>query len=191
MKFRVRDAEAYERLLAEKLRVSLGKAEREEDVFFTNEALGFPNEGKSLRIRRRGDYLAATFKGPRLDKTTKTREEIELPLGTSGASAQESRDAWIKFYERLGFKVYGEVVKTRRRGAATFQDREFELTLDRVEGIGDFAELELQAPREEFDAARSALLALATALDLTEPEPRTYLGMIFEKDPLVAENDAR
>ena len=76
-KFRVDDSIAYERLLSETLGVELGAPTTESDVFFTNEALGFPNRGKSLRIRRRGNYLAATFKGPRLDSETKTREEIE------------------------------------------------------------------------------------------------------------------
>jgi len=35
---------------------------------------------EALRIRVVGDKSFVTYKGPKLDKTTKTRREIELPL---------------------------------------------------------------------------------------------------------------
>ena len=199
MKFRVDDADSYERLLNEVLGITLGEPTTEADLFFTNEALGFPNAGKSLRIRRRGNYLAATFKGPRLDKETKTREEIELTLVDERAEQTEenarrvdkARADWIGFYERLGFARYGEVVKTRRRAQTRYGGREFEITLDKIEGIGSFTELEVVAEKEEFEDAKTTVMVLASRLGLKETIVRSYLSMVCEKDRYVCENDAK
>lgn len=199
MKFRVSDAHAYEKLLRETLGVELGPPTTEDDLFFTNEALGFPNEGKSLRIRRRGNYLAATFKGPRLDAQTKTREEIELTLVDDREESTPentrrvdlARENWIRFYDRLGFSRYGEVIKTRRRASTTYCGREFEITLDEVAGVGVFTELEVTAEKEDFDAAKLAVVSLAGKLGLTESITRSYLSMVYEQDRYVCENDAK
>ncbi|MBR4751712.1 MAG: class IV adenylate cyclase [Thermoguttaceae bacterium] len=199
MKFRVDDSTAYERLLRETLGVEPGAPTTESDVFFTNEALGFPNRGKSLRIRRRGNYLAATFKGPRLDSETKTREEIELTLVDEAPVVDEettrrvdqARADWIKFYGRLGFLPYGEVVKTRRRARATYEERPFEITLDYVEGLGFFTELETTAEKSEFDAAKGVVLSLAQKLGLRDAVTQSYLSLVFSKDEYLRSCDSK
>ncbi len=199
IKYRVDDPTAYERLLEESLGVKFGAPTTESDVFFTNEALGFPNRGKSLRIRRRGNYLAATFKGPRLDSETKTREEIELTLVDEAPVATEettrrvdqARADWIKFYDRLGFLPYGEVVKTRRRVRAVFEGRSFEITLDRVEGLGFFTELETTAEKIDFDAAKAIVLSLARKLGLRDSVKQSYLSLVFSRDEYLRACDAK
>lgn len=199
MKFRVPDVDAYKKLLAETLNVELGEPSTEDDVFFTNETLGFPNEGKSLRIRRRGNYLAATFKGPRLDKLTKTREEIELTLVDYREEVDEEQTRrvdqaqkdWIDFYNKLGFARYGEVIKTRRRAQTTYGGREFEITLDEIAGVGYFTELEVTAEKEELEEARLVVVALANKLGLSESIARSYLSMVYENDRFVNEHDAK
>jgi len=183
MKFRVKDALSYEASLQTTLGVKLGAPVLESDVFFTNAALGFPNEGKSLRVRRSGDLLVTTFKGPRLDSTTKTREEIELrllPERCEDVMIEKTRDDWIRFYERLGFRSFGKVEKTRRRGRTILEGREFEITLDRVESLGYFAEIETLAPKSEFEDARTSVLALANALGLRDSVTKSYLALTLE-----------
>ena len=130
MKFRVPNLAEYEQIARERLGVEFGAPKREDDLFFRNDALGFPDQGKSLRIRRRDDYLAATFKGPRLDAQTKTREELELPLANATGSVDDAQREWTTFFERLGFAPAARVVKTRRRASLSYSSREFELTLD-------------------------------------------------------------
>ena len=182
-KFRVEDAQAYEALLKETLGVEFGAPLSESDVFFTNATLGFPNEGKSLRVRRSGDLLATTFKGPRLDSTTKAREEIELalaPKGCDGATLAKTREDWIRFYERLGFQPFGTVEKTRRRARTVFEGREFEITLDVVDSLGVFTELETLAHKAEFVEARAALLAFADKLGLRDAITKSYLALTLE-----------
>lgn len=199
MKFRVADVAAYEKLLAETLNAVLGEPTTEADVFFTNEALGFPTAGKALRIRRRGNYLATTFKGPKLDKLTKTREEIELPLIDEREDVNEENTKrvdealanWIKFYNRLGFARYGEVVKTRRRAKTTYGGYEFEITLDKLEGVGYFTELEVTAEKEDFENAKLVVTSLAGKLELTESITSSYLCMVNAKDRYIVEHDAK
>jgi len=183
MKFRVEDAQAYETALKVSQGVEFGAPIFESDVFFTNAPLGFPNEGKSLRIRRSGDLLATTFKGPRLDSTTKAREEIELPLAPRGcddATLAQTRDEWIRFYERLGFQPFGKVEKTRRRARTVFEGREFEITLDRVDSLGYFTELETLAPKSEFNEARLTVLTFADVLGLRDSIVKSYLALTLE-----------
>ncbi len=180
MKFRVPNLAEYEQIARERLGVEFGAPKREDDLFFRNDALGFPDQGKSLRIRRRDDYLAATFKGPRLDAQTKTREELELPLANATGSVDDAQREWTTFFERLGFAPAARVVKTRRRASLSYSSREFELTLDVLEGIGVFTEIETTAPRLEFDAAKKVLLELAESLDLRASETKSYLALALE-----------
>lgn len=199
MKFRVANAAEYERLISETLGASFGEPTVESDVFFTNEALGFPNEGKSLRIRRRGNYLAATFKGPRLDSQTKTREEIELTLvderpeltEENARRVDEARANWIRFYERLGFSQYGVVTKRRRRASTEYGGRQFEITLDEIDGLGVFTELEVSAEKDEFADARAVVMLLAQKLGLRETVTSSYLSMVCAQDRKIAEWDAK
>ena len=128
MKFRVPDADAYERRLRDDFALVFDAPRSEIDLFFRNEAAGFPTEGKALRIRRQDRRLVATFKGPRLDPKAKIREEIELPLGPAlpddadEASVERVRADWIRFFERLGFET-GPTVSKRRRTARLTLDR--------------------------------------------------------------------
>ncbi len=196
MKFRVENASEFEKRLKNDFQIEFGAPTRETDVFFKNKALGFPKAGKTLRVRRSGNSLAATFKGPRLDATTKTREEIELPLFPafeSGADSAENdqkiaetRAEWIRFFKKLGFEPCAKVAKIRRRGRLTFDGREFEITLDEASPLGFFTEIETLAEPNELDAARTSTLALARKLRLGESVVKSYLALL---DKSVADDE--
>jgi len=83
VKFRVTAPETWLKKLQDEFHITFGAPQMESDLFFINRSLGFPQKGNSLRIRRCENKLWITFKGPRLDTQTKTREELELPLGIS------------------------------------------------------------------------------------------------------------
>ena len=190
MKFRVEDPEKYEKQLRTFLNVTFGPETFERDEFYRCDKLGFPGEGKMLRVRRRGSYLAATYKGPRLDETTKSREEIELPLVVPSSNDSAIRDAlvdrtygdWSRFFQRLGFTPAAVVEKTRRRGLATFGGRNFEISLDTLEGLGVFTELETLASESDFDAARDAVKTLAERLGLQDTIVKSYLALKMEAE---------
>lgn len=143
--------------------------EREEaDVYYDHPQRSFADTDEALRIRETGTGTQVTYKGPRVDETTKTREEIDLAV----AGAEQARALLLA----LGFEPAGRVVKHRE----VYRLDELTVTLDRVEGLGDFVEIETVV-QEGVDEAREAVLALAEELGLTETERRSYLELLLEE----------
>ena len=62
------------------LGASVSKPKTEEDLYFAHPSRDFAETDEALRIRRKGDATFITYKGPKVDTTTKTRRELELPL---------------------------------------------------------------------------------------------------------------
>ena len=60
-----------------------------------------------------------------------------------------------------------------------WQGTEVEVALDRVEGVGDFLELELQAAEGEVPLASACVESLARALGCGEQERRSYLELVI------------
>ena len=108
----------------------------------------------------------------------------------SGGAASAIRDAlvdraradWSRFFQRLGFTSAAFVEKTRRRGLAEFDGRHFEITLDVLEGIGVFTELETTAPESDFEAAREVVMKLADRLGLRDSIVKSYLALKMEAE---------
>jgi adenylate cyclase class IV len=53
------------------------------------------------------------------------------------------------------------------------------LSLDSVDELGEFLELEILVPPAELDAARQTLLSLAASLSLGVSERRGYLHLLL------------
>ena len=149
------------------------------DQYFAHPARDFARTDEALRIRRVGEQNFVTYKGPKLDATTKTRREIELPL-------EPGDDGFRRFGEllaALGFRPVAEVRKTRRPFELRWENHEFEVALDDVVGVGTFVELELLAAAEEVEAAKAGLASLAKRLQLSTTERRSYLELLLESIP--------
>ena len=80
---------------------------------------------------------------------------------------------------QLGYRPVAVVRKARRLFHLHRGGFALEVTLDDVEGVGRFAELEIQAPEEELDAARGVLLQTAGELGLSASERRSYLELLL------------
>ena len=173
MKFPVADVAALEARLAG-LGTTISVALSEVDVYFAHPARDFGQTDEAIRIRRKGQANFITYKGPKIDATTKTRREIDLPL----PPGEETAQAWTGLLEALGFTVAGEVRKTRRKAHVAWQGRRVEASLDEVVGLGSFAELELVVESEAVDMAKSCIASLAETLGLKESERRSYLELL-------------
>ncbi len=150
----------------------------QEDVYLSHPARDFTASNEALRIRRVGEENRITYKGPRRSGPTKTREEIEIAVG----SGPQAFGRLLRMFEVLGFRPVATVRKRRETFHLTFLEHELEVTLDLAEGLGDFAEIEAFARDEpDLPAAQQAVLALAGELGLTEVEPRSYLRMMLEE----------
>jgi len=154
--------------------VALSPAVAQCDRYFNHPSVDYAITDEALRIRNSGDRAFITYKGPKIDTTTKTRREIELAL-----AGDDTR--WAELLVALGFRPVAEVRKSRRTGTIPFQGLEFELALDDVAEVGVYCELEIQAETEGLDRARQALPALAGELGLTQVERRSYLELLLAR----------
>jgi adenylate cyclase class 2 len=147
----------------------------EADLYFTHPARDFARTDEALRLRRRGEVNLITYKGPKIDSATKTRSEIELPL----EPGQASLGSWRALLEALGFQGVAEVRKSRRKMHVPWQGRSVEASLDTVEHLGTFVELELIAEADGLEPAKACILSLAQTLGLTASERRSYLELLL------------
>jgi adenylate cyclase class 2 len=147
------------------------------DLYLAHPCRDFKQTDEALRLRRSGQECCITYKGPKLDATTKTRREIELPI----EGGMQGQDQYRQLLEALGFRPVFEVAKTRLPGSLVWQDTEIEIALDDVAGLGTFVELEVLATRDDLPAARETLISLAGQLGLQGSERRGYLDLLLEK----------
>jgi adenylate cyclase class 2 len=173
MKFPVADMGVLESRLAV-MGANIDAPRQEVDVYFAHPARDFSQTDEAIRIRRKGQANFITYKGPKIDAATKTRREIDLPL----PPGEEAARAWTGLLEALGFTAAGEVRKTRRKAHVEWQGRRVEASLDEVDRLGSFAELELVVETAELDAARTCVMSLAAALSLEGSERRSYLELL-------------
>lgn len=149
----------------------------EEDVYFAHPVRDFAKTDEAVRVRRKGDAAWITYKGPKVDATTKTRREIEVPLA--------GVDVWgaaIDLLESLGFRKVRVVRKERRTFEVDWEGWPVLISIDFVQGLGDFVELETHAEEDRVKEARDALLRLAATLGLRKTERRSYLELLLEVD---------
>jgi adenylate cyclase class 2 len=155
--------------------IELGPPLEQADQYFAHPSRDFATTDEALRIRTAGGKKFVTYKGPKLDSATKTRRELELPLGA--ADADGSRFA--ELLQALGFRPVATVRKRRRKFHIEHDGQTVEGALDDVDGVGTFAELELQVAGDEFEVARRTILSLAQELELGPAERRSYLEMLL------------
>jgi adenylate cyclase class 2 len=176
LKYRLADCDRLLHQLAERGAVACA-AMVQEDVYLNHPSRNFAETLEAVRIRRTGTQNRLTYKGPRRVGFAKIREEIEIPFSDGEAAFEQL----ARLFDNLGFRPIARVQKTRR----TFHLKEsgfpLEIAVDFADGLGSFAEIEVQAATEaELAAAQAAVLAVADQLGLTEVEPRTYLRMVLQ-----------
>jgi len=151
--------------------VKLG-VESQSDVYFAAPYRDFAKTDEALRIRSLNDQAVLTYKGPKLDGISKTREEFETSV---------DEETTIQILHALGFSEAGVVRKKRE----VFRAGEITVCLDIVEGLGEFLEVEIVADSEkELEASRAKLFELLKQFGAEEKDSirTSYLEMILEKN---------
>lgn len=137
------------------------------DLYFSHPGRDFGVTDEALRLRRENERTVITYKGPKLDKDTKLREEIELGV--------EDIDLMSLILERLGFRPVIKIEKRR----TVYELQGIHFCLDRLPGLGDFVEMEWQG--EDLDAGKKKIMELKQKLGLVGNERRSYLELLIEK----------
>lgn len=176
LKFPLNDPDAFvARLVAAGAKP--GPAVDQCDLYFNHPARDFEQTDEAFRIRSIGDRHHLTYKGAVVDSQTKTRREIEV--GLQGAEAFGKTAEMLRF---LGFRPVREVRKHRQTYGLLEAGRKYEITVDAVDGLGLFAEVETLADEAGKAAAVAAILALVEQFRLPPPERKSYLQLLIEVD---------
>jgi adenylate cyclase class 2 len=175
-KFPVEDLSAFQQQLEALGATWLGERV-EADTYYAHPARDFAQTDEALRIRRVGTSSLLAYKGPKLDPTTKTRRELELPLGSDDRTTAD----WASLLEVLGFRPVAEVRKNRRKLSVPWQGRQVEASLDEVAEVGTFVELELVTTEADLESAKAVIASLAAQLGLARSERRSYLELLLEE----------
>ncbi len=165
IKARIRNPDEIRRILKDMGAKYEGEV-HQKDIYFNHPCRDFASTDEALRVRISGD-VRITYKGPKVDSETKTREEIELEV--------ESAEKAMDMMKRLGFIEAGTVEKMRE----TYSLNDVEITIDNVVGLGYFIELEIQG--ENNDKNRERLFSLGKDLGLNDYIRESYLELILKK----------
>jgi adenylate cyclase, class 2 len=179
-KFRVDDFDGVRERLAA-IGAAPGEALDQADCYYRHPMRDFAKTDEAFRLRRVGEHNCLTYKGPKIDATTKSRFEQEAAL----ADGPPAADACDEILRRLGFEPVTTVRKHRETFELVHEGIEVEAALDEVERVGKFVELEAGVEVEGddhtgVDAAKRVLAALAGQLGLANSERRSYLELLLQ-----------
>jgi|Deesub1362B_J571_1020462.scaffolds.fasta_scaffold00683_16 adenylate cyclase class 2 len=166
VKFPVEDVEFVEKRLAEFAEFVIEKTEH--DIYFNSPWRDFKETDEALRIRRDEEGISITYKGPKIENKTKTREEIKLKIN--------DYDSGIILLRNLGFFKSGEVLKKRK----VFRVQDAVLCLDDVKHLGNFLEIEIQSDKNEIEKNVERVFDLARNFGFTQEQStrKSYLELL-------------
>mgnify|MGYP000719328788 CR=1 FL=1 len=154
------------------LGASLKAVEREVDIYFQHPCRDFASMDEALRLRRRGGVFLLTYKGPKLEGggRCKARPEVEVSVS--------SFEGVLELLSSLGFKEVAEIRKER----SMYELPGFRVYLDRVEGLGEFVEVECVTDSSKLREVESSVLKLAEELgvDVSRATIKSYLELYLE-----------
>ncbi len=146
----------------------------QKDTYYDAPDRDFATTDEALRIRRETDTdgettVKLTYKGPLVDADSKTREEAETAV-TDG-------DALASILAALDFRPAATVRKKRER----YRVDDLTVTLDAVDGLGEFVECETTAPESAISSAREDAFDLLDRLGLDPDEQvrTSYLALLL------------
>ncbi len=145
------------------------------DVYYDHPDRDFAETDEALRVRREsnGDDAAwVTYKGPLVETESKTRREVETSVADP--------EAMDEILQAVGFDEAAVVEKARDR----FRLDGFTVSLDTVDGLGWFVEVETTAAEAEVraDRERAYEVLRRLGLDPTEQIRRSYLELLLAGD---------
>ncbi|WP_324757727.1 class IV adenylate cyclase [Haloarcula montana] len=147
----------------------------QEDTYYDAPHRDFAETDEAFRVRREtreGTTTARmTYKGPLVDDESKTRTEVETGV-------DDGADADLLF-RNLGFDPVATVEKDRR----FYRYDGYTVTLDAVEGVGEYVEVETEVESEDaVEEAREGAYDVVRDLGLDPADQRrtSYLGMLLD-----------
>ena len=191
IKFRVGNVSELEYKLQQFGGAGFGESVTELDRFFQHPCRNFVQTDECLRLRKRvfsdgTSEHSLTYKGPKVDVSTKTRQEIEVSVSEP--------ERWNNLLTALGFYQSASIHKLRRRQRLTVNNRHVDVVLDVLPALPEsgrnFVEMETMATEEEIDECRHTILGIANQLGLSNPIRDSYLKLVSTETCSFSEHDA-
>ena len=142
--------------------------ENHHDLYFNSPLRDFIFSDEALRIRIKEEGARLTYKGPKLDQTTKSR--LERTVKIDDPAQMEL------ILSALGFVLSAQVRKRRSK----YSYEGVVLALDEVDGLGSFVEVEAEG-EGDYEEQRQKVLSILSRLGLHESIRSSYLELLEEK----------
>ncbi len=146
-------------------------AVREVDLYYSHPCRDFAVTDEAVRLRITSERWTITYKGPRMRGKGHVKSRLEVEAHIEGGSGEALKE----ILERLGFREAVRVKKWRWR----FSSERLHVTVDLVEGLGCFLEVEGEE-NALVEAVKKLSLKNAVAVD------KTYAEMLMEKEGVMS-----
>ncbi len=146
--------------------------EFQEDVYFNAPHRDFAQTDEALRIRKVTDEssekIFITYKGAKMDEVSKTRKEVEVGVEDSYKVAD--------IFKSLSFRP----VATVRKNRTIYTLKDLVITLDEVQKVGSFVEIEKEIEEgEDTKEALDEIFATYSKIGINDGfERRSYLELM-------------
>jgi adenylate cyclase class 2 len=142
----------------------------EHDVYYNAPHRDFSVTDEAVRVRYTNDHAVVTYKGAKIRSSgLKAREELN--------TAVESGKIFEQMLDRLGFKKTAEVNKWREN----YKLGNMAISLDSVDELGTFAEIEIMAENDDSDAS-AQIEKISKEMGIQgEPILASYLELLLSK----------
>lgn len=171
VKAKIKDFNSVEERLNE-INAEKSHVEHQKDTYFNSPIKDFAKTDEALRIRKvstnNNQKIFITYKGPKIDSKSKTREEIEVEI--------ENSKKVSKIFEHLGFNKSAMVIKKR----TNYVFDKYTLSLDEVEGLEPYMEIETDLQDgSDFEEELNKIYDIFKKLGITDGFERTsYLELL-------------
>jgi len=144
---------------------------REHDVYYNAPQRDFGVTDEAVRVRYTDDHAVITYKGAKIGASgLKAREELN--------TAVESGEVFEMILDRLGFTRTAEVNKWREN----YQIGTIAISLDSVDELGTFVEIEVLAEHDDHVAAAAQIEKISKEIGVHgEPILASYLELLLSK----------
>ncbi|MFA4955341.1 MAG: class IV adenylate cyclase [Candidatus Methanoperedens sp.] len=172
VKASVEEPKQLERSLIEFGATPIG-LETQADTYYNAPYRDFGKTDEALRIRVEDGKSVLTYKGPKMDKVSKTRKEVETEI--------KDIDGMGEILSSLGFFPVATVTKKRKN----FRMGDFFISLDEVRDLGHFMEVEIDVKdSRNFHEKVESIFRFMEKLGINRESSirKSYLEMILEKN---------
>ncbi|HUT82025.1 MAG TPA: class IV adenylate cyclase [Candidatus Bathyarchaeia archaeon] len=171
VKLAINDPEELEYSLVEK-GAQLEEIVIQRDHYYVHPTRDFGKTDEALRIREEGEKFYLTYKGPKIDSKSKTREEIETEIS--------DYIQMNKILEKMGFQKAIIIIKERK----IYKFEGVKFCLDQIDALGSFLEVEkVIDDKEEYIEVQKNLFEKIRLFGLNPEENirDSYMELVLSK----------